>query len=395
MPLAGTAASKASQASDTAPPVRLTLLKLAPDSAARRERLDVIMMGLEILAGLAILLLLAPRFEGDIVLFVALVALNMAAERAPISIYGESKITVGFVFTLPIMAFFGPAGAAIVAPLEAAARSYGSKPLNVRFFRGAFRYVAVYAGAATVFGLFSPTGAFDLRWQIVPGALAASAFTFGASALLITTAVSLRDGDRWAQVWADHRWVAPHYAAFGVVGLGLMASYIGLGYAGILAYLTPAFMLRYTMKQYVDKTAENVEKLREQNKSLQIANIEVRRVSDELKVTYSATLEALVSALEARDQETKGHCVRVARYMLNIAEALGVTRDSREWLDMQHGALLHDVGKIGVRDWNPPQARQANAGGVAGDAASPRDRVQHPPRGEVPAGCGRDHPGPS
>jgi putative nucleotidyltransferase with HDIG domain len=125
---------------------------------------------------------------------------------------------------------------------------------------------------------------------------------------------------------------------------------VALGVAGIVAFVTPAIMMRIAMKQYVDKTKENVEQLKTQNEQLQQANIEIRRVSDELRLSYDGTLEALVNALDARDQETKGHSLRVSRYMMDIARELGVKEDSQDWVDMQRGSLLHDVGKIGVSD---------------------------------------------
>jgi putative nucleotidyltransferase with HDIG domain len=109
-------------------------------------------------------------------------------------------------------------------------------------------------------------------------------------------------------------------------------------------------MMRLAMKQYVEKTKDNVLKLEEQNKELKVANVNVRRMSDELRDSYDGTLEALVNALDARDQETKGHSLRVSRYMMDIAREIGVVEGSREWLDMQRGSLLHDVGKIGVSD---------------------------------------------
>jgi len=123
-----------------------------------------------------------------------------------------------------------------------------------------------------------------------------------------------------------------------------------LGVVGILAFLTPAFMMRLAMKQYVDKTKENVEKLQRQNEALQRANIEVLRVSTDLRESYDDTLEALVNALDARDQETKGHSIRVSHYMMEIAQAMGVRDGTQVWADMQRGSLLHDVGKIGVTD---------------------------------------------
>jgi putative nucleotidyltransferase with HDIG domain len=109
-------------------------------------------------------------------------------------------------------------------------------------------------------------------------------------------------------------------------------------------------MIRLSMKQYVDKTKESVAKLELQNDALRTANIEVRRVSDELRTSYDGTLEALVNALDARDQETKGHSIRVSHYMLDIAREMGVVEGTQEWIDMQRGSLLHDVGKIGVSD---------------------------------------------
>jgi putative nucleotidyltransferase with HDIG domain len=125
---------------------------------------------------------------------------------------------------------------------------------------------------------------------------------------------------------------------------------VALGLAGVIAFLTPAVMMRLAVKQYVDKTADNVKKLQTQNTALQTANVEIRRVSDELRQSYDGTLEALVNALDARDQETKGHSLRVSSYMMDIARALGVKEGSTDWIDMQRGSLLHDVGKIGVSD---------------------------------------------
>ena len=119
---------------------------------------------------------------------------------------------------------------------------------------------------------------------------------------------------------------------------------------GILAFIAPALIMRFAMKQYVDKTEENVQKLKAQNAALQTANVEIRRISDELRVSYDGTLEALVNALDARDQETKGHSLRVPRYMMDIAREFGVPEGTKDWIDMQRGSLLHDVGKIGVSD---------------------------------------------
>jgi putative nucleotidyltransferase with HDIG domain len=61
-----------------------------------------------------------------------------------------------------------------------------------------------------------------------------------------------------------------------------------------------------------------------------------------------STLNALVAALDAREHETEAHSRRVGDYALHLAEAMGVARESRE--EIRKGALLHDIGKIGISD---------------------------------------------
>jgi putative nucleotidyltransferase with HDIG domain len=63
---------------------------------------------------------------------------------------------------------------------------------------------------------------------------------------------------------------------------------------------------------------------------------------------YSNTLHALVQALDAREHETSDHSQRVVRYTLAIAHHMGIPDGALE--DIGRGALLHDIGKIGVPD---------------------------------------------
>lgn len=68
----------------------------------------------------------------------------------------------------------------------------------------------------------------------------------------------------------------------------------------------------------------------------------------EIETAYSNTLYALVAALDAREHETSDHSQRVVRYTLAIAKRIGVPE--AEFPDLSRGALLHDIGKIGVPD---------------------------------------------
>jgi len=75
---------------------------------------------------------------------------------------------------------------------------------------------------------------------------------------------------------------------------------------------------------------------------------QLRAAFEELEITYNQTLIALTTALDARDRETEGHSVRVTRMSMILAEKLGLSDKQLKLLE--RGALLHDIGKIGISD---------------------------------------------
>lgn len=79
-----------------------------------------------------------------------------------------------------------------------------------------------------------------------------------------------------------------------------------------------------------------------------IDNIVKETLHAEIQKTYRATMEALLAALDTRDTETEGHSERVAAYTMMMAEKLDLTPE--ELTSIERGALLHDIGKIGVPD---------------------------------------------
>lgn len=76
---------------------------------------------------------------------------------------------------------------------------------------------------------------------------------------------------------------------------------------------------------------------------------ELKGTLNKLNNTYTNTLTALVLALDTRDTETQGHSTRVVQYSLLLAKLLGIS-DKEEFKILKYGALLHDIGKIGVPD---------------------------------------------
>jgi len=72
------------------------------------------------------------------------------------------------------------------------------------------------------------------------------------------------------------------------------------------------------------------------------------RRNAEITSAYNATIEGLSRALELRDRETEGHTRRVAELTLLLADKINIPQDQR--IHMERGALLHDVGKMGIPD---------------------------------------------
>ena len=290
----------------------------------------------------------APQVKGELPALALFIALNIAAGMLPIRIYGDSIISVALVLTLAIVIIFGAPGAVIVGPIAALVPPLVSRRFNGRTIPNAALFTIVNAITAFSYAAIAPLNPDSIDATVMLGLAVAVCLNFFSNAALLSVRYVFTG--TLNLLWQQSSWLFPYYVAMGVVALALVAAYIALGVTGVLAFVTPAFMLRFAMKQYVDKTEENVRKLNEQNAALRVANVQIKEARDELRESYDGTLEALVNALDARDQETKGHSLRVSRYMMDIARELGVKEGTQEWLDMQRGSLLHDVGKIGVSD---------------------------------------------
>jgi putative nucleotidyltransferase with HDIG domain len=95
---------------------------------------------------------------------------------------------------------------------------------------------------------------------------------------------------------------------------------------------------RQLLEQRVD---EQTHQLRDQSKQLS-------QMLERVLVTYQATVKALEAALDARDQSAPGHCRRVAKLAIRLATRMGFKGE--DLVVLEHGALLHDIGKLGVED---------------------------------------------
>ena len=75
---------------------------------------------------------------------------------------------------------------------------------------------------------------------------------------------------------------------------------------------------------------------------------ELEKLHNDLLISYHKTIEGWSKALDLRDRETEGHTQRVTDTAITFARALGIPEEEID--DIRMGAMLHDVGKLGVPD---------------------------------------------
>ncbi|MDF1566550.1 MAG: response regulator [Spirochaetaceae bacterium] len=124
---------------------------------------------------------------------------------------------------------------------------------------------------------------------------------------------------------------------------------------GAFDFVAKPFSSEELLRAVNDAKNRRNRELAEQERRLELEFL-VRERTEELSTAFGAveeaydrTIEALGAALDLRDTETEQHCRNVAEMSLRIASAYGIN-DPLTLRDLRWGALLHDIGKIGIPD---------------------------------------------
>ena len=108
-----------------------------------------------------------------------------------------------------------------------------------------------------------------------------------------------------------------------------------------------AKVIKRAFQQYESKCIKNNYQRHLEELAAQRA-AELDKALEEVENSYRLTLKALVQALETRDFETHGHSERVVTFSLRLGHEVGLNKEGLRNLEL--GALLHDIGKIGLPD---------------------------------------------
>jgi putative nucleotidyltransferase with HDIG domain len=144
------------------------------------------------------------------------------------------------------------------------------------------------------------------------------------------------------QIWKEqYSWLGSYYIGFGLIAYTLIFGYIHAGIVGILLMTVPMVLLRFSQKQYISRTREAVLELREKNLIL-------KKSSEEIGELNEGLLEILSEIIALRDPYVLGHSKQVSCLATKIAKRMQL--DDRQIEFIRKGALLHDIGKLGISE---------------------------------------------
>jgi HD domain/MASE9 len=254
-----------------------------------------------------------------------LLALTLALQMFSVEVYGRGSVSMSGVGVLASAFLFDTGTTMAIASLAAIAQGLRRRR---ELYKSVFDFAnfALSAGAASL--VFQPVH----EWRMLGAVLAGITYAAVNNGLLCV-AMTLSDRTNWSKIWFERfHWARFHFALFGPLALAATIAYEEVGTAGLVAFTLPPALMILSVRQYVERTTAAVEEIRE-------ANLNLRRA-------HRDTIAALSRSMEAKDLYTGGHTERVAAVAEGLARRLGFRDEELEAIEI--GALLHDIGKIGV-----------------------------------------------
>ncbi|WP_338537004.1 HD domain-containing phosphohydrolase [Helicovermis profundi] len=104
----------------------------------------------------------------------------------------------------------------------------------------------------------------------------------------------------------------------------------------------------YNLNGLLDTMNKDRNELLVKNKEISELLSEVEELVQENNRIYYETIKTLAKTIDAKDEYTGGHCERVTKYSLLIAQKMDLSSESIK--NLTYGAMLHDIGKIGISE---------------------------------------------
>lgn len=324
----------------------------ADERAGSRARLIPWYVGGLCLATLAVSGIADPAQIGEQPeLFGLLVLSVLVLDVLRLDVFDRATISPATVPNLALAAVFGPLGPIAAEVAAAATNLMRRKPVMKTLFDfGALALAG--AAAAVTFDLLVD----DTRVGILAATAAAGLVYYLVNIPLLAVVMGLAQGTHPKVPFKEGlAWLWPQYPAFGVVAGTFLISETSLGLFAFFVFGLPVGMLWVAEKQYVERTRSSVAQLRRSHSELEQTNAQLKealtenqRLLGRMHRSYLSTITSLARTIEAKDPYTGDHTERVAELSLMLAEELGFAEPDLRAIRV--GALVHDIGKIGVPD---------------------------------------------
>ena len=245
----------------------------------------------------------------------------------------HGSLSLGFAITLAALLRFGPQGALVVGTLGCLSSClYPRRQPGYQFaFNVAVAAVATWLAGLTFLSLNGDGLALSPA-RTLPAVAAASLVYFALNSAATAAVIGLCTGQKILAFWHENfLWTAPGYFAGAAIGtFGALAC--GSGNWLMLLFVTPSAYLTYLAYSVYAGRAE-----------------ERQRHIESLADLYLGTIRGLAIAIDAKDQRSHQHIVRVQRSAVATARHMGLSDDLVEAVNT--GTLLKDIGKLGVPDY--------------------------------------------
>ena len=202
----------------------------------------------------------------DELLFVVLAGI---VQLMPVALSRQSNISVSWSISYAAVLLMGPEAGVLTTMAVGVVSSFYPKRLKAHklFFNVAANAIPAYISGITLQAVSGWSTYWAFEFVIVP------LLYYTLNSFTVTVVIALSTGMSPWRIWnMNYRWLMLNYLLLSTIGVGLFKAYQLLGLLGLLIFIVPLFMARYSFKLYVDQTKKvqmHVESLEKTNRLLE------------------------------------------------------------------------------------------------------------------------------